>query len=71
LLKLLDVDPREVSPERVGRLEIEALVEVEPEAESRLVNIEEVPEPGTEVGDHPRVAVRNRTCPSPFAPSPA
>jgi hypothetical protein len=57
ILKLHDGDSCQLSPEYVGRLQVEALVEVEPEPEPRLVHIEEVPKPGTEVDDHPRVAV--------------
>src|SRR4051812_2493283 len=51
-------DAGELRPERVGGVEIETLVQIEPQSQSALVDVEERAQPAQEEVDHPWVAVR-------------
>src|SRR5947207_4728355 len=56
-MKLVPRDSRELRPKGLGRIEIEALVEIDPNPKSTLVDVKEHPQPRTEEGDHPGVGV--------------
>src|SRR5215211_5214998 len=53
-----------------GGRQVEALVKVEVDAESGLIDSEEPPQPAAVEEDHARVTIRKRTHPSVLLPSP-
>ena len=58
-------------PMRLRRVEIEALVQVDPHAQARFVDVEEATKPRAEEADHRGSQLANSTLPSLFDPSPA
>ncbi len=60
LTELAERDIRDFRPVAMCGVEIEALVQIDLHPQPRLVDIEEVTEPGREEPDHVRVAVRER-----------
>src|SRR6266511_493328 len=56
--KLAARDPGEFGPEALGGLDIPTLVEVDAHSQPRLIDLEEVTQPGAKEADHLRIAVR-------------
>src|SRR5438094_6711895 len=51
-------NPRDIGPVALSDVEIEPFVEIDANAKSRLVNIEEAAQPGTEESHHGGISVR-------------